>query len=129
MLEFDDIQHILLTRAPALSGRYEFLSFRSPVDGRAWLAAISDKVPSAKVMRGSVEKDKRWITVAFTFNGLRALGVNDATLATFPQEFREDRGTGFDVCASYRSYGTRGGDQGRDFRGVHGRLSGASPRI
>ncbi|HEV3304312.1 MAG TPA: hypothetical protein VG055_31975 [Planctomycetaceae bacterium] len=28
MLEFDDIQHILLTRAPALTGRYEFLSFR-----------------------------------------------------------------------------------------------------
>ncbi len=27
MLEFDDIQHILLTRAPALTGRYEFLSF------------------------------------------------------------------------------------------------------
>ncbi len=31
-LEFDDIQHILLTRAPALTGRYEFLSF--PVAGR-----------------------------------------------------------------------------------------------
>ena len=28
MLEFDDIQHILLTRAPALAARYEFLSFR-----------------------------------------------------------------------------------------------------
>ena len=26
MLEFDDIQHILLTRVPALTGRYEFLS-------------------------------------------------------------------------------------------------------
>ena len=38
MLEFDDIQHILLTRAPALTGRYEFLSFRNPAGGRAWLA-------------------------------------------------------------------------------------------
>ena len=28
MLDLDDIQHILLTRAPALTGRYEFLSFR-----------------------------------------------------------------------------------------------------
>ena len=28
MLEFDDIQHLLLTRAPALKARYEFLSFR-----------------------------------------------------------------------------------------------------
>ena len=31
MLEFDDIQYILLTRVPALTGRYEFLSFRSPL--------------------------------------------------------------------------------------------------
>ena len=34
MLEFDDIQHILLTRTPALTGRYEFLSFRNPAGGR-----------------------------------------------------------------------------------------------
>ena len=27
MLEFDDIQHILLTRTPAMTGRYEFLTF------------------------------------------------------------------------------------------------------
>jgi Dyp-type peroxidase family len=89
VLEFDDIQHILLTRAPALTGRYEFLSFRNPAGGRAWLTAIMDKVHSAKAMRESVDRDKRWITVAFTGNGLRALGVDEATLATFPQEFRE----------------------------------------
>src|SRR5215467_1183269 len=89
MLEFDDIQHILLTRAPALTGRYEFLSFRDPVGGRAWLAEILRKVHSAKTMRESVEKDKRWITVAFTWNGLRALGVDEASLATFPEEFRQ----------------------------------------
>ena len=40
MLEFDDIQHILLTRAPALTGRYDFLSFRNPEGGRKWLAGI-----------------------------------------------------------------------------------------
>src|SRR6516162_6886003 len=89
MLEFDDIQHILLTRAPALTGRYEFLSFRDPVGGRAWLAAILEKVHSAKTMRESVDKDKRWITGAFTWSGLRALGVDEASLATFPEEFRQ----------------------------------------
>jgi Dyp-type peroxidase family len=89
MLEFDDIQHILLTRAPALTGRYEFLSFRNQAGGRAWLTEITDKVHSAKAMRESMERDKRWITVAFTFNGLRALGVDESSLATFPQEFRE----------------------------------------
>ena len=89
VLEIDDIQHILLTRAPALTGRYEFLSFRDPVGGRAWLAAILDKVHSAKTMRESVEKEKRWVTVAFTWNGLRALGVDEAALATLPEEFRQ----------------------------------------
>src|SRR5438552_9470485 len=89
MLESDDIQHILLTRAPALTGRYEFLSFRTPKSGRAWLAAILDKVHSAEAMRTSIDTDKRWVTVAFTWNGLRALGVDEASLATFPDEFRE----------------------------------------
>ena len=89
MLEFDDIQHILLTRAPALTGRYEFLSFRNPAGARAWLTEITEKVHSAKTMRESMASDKRWITVAFTFNGLRALGVDESSLATFPQEFRE----------------------------------------
>jgi Dyp-type peroxidase family len=89
VLEFDDIQHILLTRAPALTGRYEFLSFKDPAGGRAWLAAILDKVHSAKTMRESVEKEKRWVSVAFTWQGLHALGVDEAALATFPEEFRQ----------------------------------------
>src|ERR1700693_3774643 len=75
MLEIDDIQHILLTRAPALTGRYEFLSFRDAAAGRAWLSAIADKVHSAAAMRASVDQDKRWVTLAFTWSGLRALGV------------------------------------------------------
>src|SRR5205823_4911118 len=33
--------------------------------------------------------DSRWVTVAFTWNGLRALGVPEASLATFPEEFRQ----------------------------------------
>jgi Dyp-type peroxidase family len=89
MLEFDDIQHILLTRAPALTGRYEFLSFGSAAGGRAWLSAVADKVQSAAAMRASVDQDKRWVTVAFTWNGLRALGVDEASLATFPEEFKQ----------------------------------------
>ena len=47
MLELDDIQHILLMRVPALTGRYEFLSFRNATGGRAWLSAIQEKVQSA----------------------------------------------------------------------------------
>jgi Dyp-type peroxidase family len=88
-LEFDDIQHILLTRAPAITGRYEFLSFRNAAGGRAWLSAILEKVHSAAAVRASVGKDKRWVSVAFTWNGLRTLGVDDTSLATFPEEFKQ----------------------------------------
>jgi deferrochelatase/peroxidase EfeB len=89
MLEFDDIQHMLLARVPALTGRYEFLSFRDAACGRTWLSAVLEKVQSAAEVRTSVEQDNRWVTVAFTWNGLRALGVDEASLATFPEEFKQ----------------------------------------
>ena len=89
MLETDDIQHILLARTPALTGRYEFLTFRSAAGGRAWLTAMIEKVQSVAAVKASIESDKRWVTVAFTWNGLRALGVDEASLSTFPEEFRQ----------------------------------------
>ena len=89
MLEFDDIQHILLTRAPAITGRYEFLSFRNAAAGRAWLAAILETVHSVQQARASIEKDNRWVSVAFTWNGLRALGADEGSLASFPEEFKQ----------------------------------------
>jgi Dyp-type peroxidase family len=89
MLEFDDIQHILLKRAPALTARYEFLSFRDGAGGRAWASAIKGTIHSAASMQASVDKDKRWVTAAFTWNGLRALGLDEGPLASFPEEFKQ----------------------------------------
>ncbi len=89
MLEIQDIQHFLLTRVPAITGRYEFLSFHQPAQGRAWLAGIMDKVASVQEARESVEREQRWVSVAFTWQGLRALGVDEQSLATFPKEFQE----------------------------------------
>jgi Dyp-type peroxidase family len=89
MVEFEDLQYIVITRVPAQTGRYEFLSFRQPAQGRAWLAGILDKVASAQQVRESVEREQRWVSVAFTWQGLRALGVDEQSLATFPEEFRQ----------------------------------------
>ena len=88
MLEIDDIQHFLLTRTPALAARYEFLSFRRPDAGRAWLAGLIDKVGTGRSV-GSSSPDSRWVTLAFTWNGLRVLGLDEASLATFPAEFKQ----------------------------------------
>ena len=89
MLELDDIQHILLTRTPALTGQYVFVSFRDAAGGGGWLAGLLDKVQSAAEVESSVASSKRWVTLAFTWNGMRALGVDEASLASFPEEFRQ----------------------------------------
>ncbi|WP_228002232.1 Dyp-type peroxidase [Nocardia australiensis] len=99
MLELDDIQHILLTRTPAMTGRYEFLSFDDPAGGRAWLTALLDRVQSVADARTTLESSERWITLAFTWRGLRALGVSEEALATFPDEFREGMAARADILS------------------------------
>ncbi len=89
MLELDDIQHFLMARPHALAARYEFLTFGSAKGGQAWVGGILDKVGNAHAVMAAKDADTRWVTVAFTWNGLRALGVDEASLATFPDEFRE----------------------------------------
>ncbi|WP_396898028.1 Dyp-type peroxidase [Mycolicibacterium sp.] len=96
-LEFDDIQHILLTRTPALTGRYEFLTFDTSEAGRAWLAEMVPLAQSAAQVQGTVDDSKRWVTLAFTWNGLRALGVDEESLASFPDEFREGMASRADI--------------------------------
>src|SRR5437879_11963812 len=77
-----------MSRPPARAARYEFLSFRSGVGGRAWLTGLIDKVGTAGAV-GSSLLDARWVTVGFTWNGLQTLGVAEASLANFPEEFRQ----------------------------------------
>src|SRR5215831_7068843 len=87
-LDFEDIQHFLMSRPPARAARYEFLHFRREKGGRAWLAGLIDKVGTAKAVGSSIV-DSRWVTVGFTWNGLKALGVDAASLGSFPEEFRQ----------------------------------------
>jgi Dyp-type peroxidase family len=87
VLELDDIQHILLTRTPALTGRYVFLKFADAESGRAWLKEILSTVRSAAAVDTN-EDTRSWVTVALTWEGMRALGLGEEALATFPDEFK-----------------------------------------
>ncbi len=87
-LETNDIQHFLLARTPAFAARYEFLTFRDPAAGRTWLSGLVDKVGTASSV-GALSPDARWVTLAFTWNGLRALGLDEDSLSTFPDEFKQ----------------------------------------
>jgi deferrochelatase/peroxidase EfeB len=89
MLELDDIQHFLLTRPHAMAARYGFLTFGDPAEARGYLAGILDQVGVAHTAMHAPHDFARWVTVAFTWNGLRALGVDEASLATFPDEFKQ----------------------------------------
>ena len=95
-LDFDDIQHFLMSRPPARAARYEFLTFRSAAGGRAWLTGLIDKVGTAMAVGANVA-DARWVTVGFTSNGLHALGLSEGSLATFPDEFRQGMAARADV--------------------------------
>jgi deferrochelatase/peroxidase EfeB len=103
-LELEDIQHFLMARPPARAARYEFLTFKSAAGGREWLRGLVDKVGTAKVVGSSVV-DSRWITIGFTCNGFRALGVTESSLATFPEEFRQG------MAARAEILGTTGSNQ------------------
>src|SRR5215475_11091177 len=95
-LDFEDIQHFLMSRPPARAARYEFLTFGSAIGGRAWLTGLIEKVGTAKAV-GSNVADARWVTVGFTWNGLQALGLSEASLATFPEEFRQGMAARADI--------------------------------
>jgi Dyp-type peroxidase family len=104
MLELDDIQHILLTRTPAITGRYEFLTFDTAAGGRAWLSELLELTQSAADATETMDASKRWITLAFTWTGLRALGVPENDLASFPDEFREGMAARADILGDTGSH-------------------------
>jgi len=116
MLELDDIQHILLTRTPAMTGRYEFLTFDTPSGGRRWLTEMLPTTQSAADVTETMDGSKRWITLGFTWTGLRALGLDDASLASFPDVFREGMASRADIlgdtgaCAPEHWVGGLAGD-------------------
>ena len=89
MLELDDIQHYLLTRPHASIAQYNFITFRTAEGGRKWIEALIHTVGTAEKVLAANSSDNRWVSIAFTFGGLRKLGLDEASLATFPEPFRQ----------------------------------------
>ena len=86
-LELDEIQAGALYERPSpYVGTYLLLCIRDREDGRALVRRLHRIVNHAGAV-GSA--DETSLTVAFTFNGLKALGVPQASLDSFAPEFRQ----------------------------------------
>lgn len=88
VLQLDDIQGGVLQTLPTpFFGTVDLLRIDDPAAGRAWLDRV---IPSLRSAANPTDPDAdAWVTVAFTANGLLALGVPDASLDSFAVEFRE----------------------------------------
>jgi len=85
MVELSDIQGLVFS-GYAKKPYAEYLLFRVEHAARArlWLRGLSQQVTA-----GSDRPPELCVNVAFTAAGLRALGLDDDSLASFPLEFRE----------------------------------------
>src|SRR3954453_17305083 len=87
-LELDDIQSGALHERPApYAGTYLLLRIDDRAAGRELVRRLQHIVDSGRP-RSDPAQDA-WITAAFTYNGLEALGVPQSSLDSFAPEFRE----------------------------------------
>src|SRR5258707_12820646 len=80
-----DIQGIIFSAYSHLAcASYLLLRIEDAAATRRWLSGIADKITKA-----DGKKEVFSINLALTYCGLRKLGLNEATLNTFPIAFRE----------------------------------------
>src|ERR1700720_2585093 len=87
VLEVSDIQAtVLRPRPPSYRGEYVVVRIDDAAQGREMLRRIIPHVAPADDWW--VPTLPGWLGLAFTYQGLKALGVPQASLETFPEEFR-----------------------------------------
>ena len=87
-LELDDIQSGALHERPSpYVGTYLFIRIDDPRAGREMLRRLHPVVDSGQPSADPAHD--AWITVAFTYNGLKALGVPRESLESFAPEFQQ----------------------------------------
>lgn len=71
--------------------RYVFLNIKDEAIGRAFVGAISKKVTTSvewgKKENDEIEKPKWTVNIAFTYQGMKQLGIPRASLIGFSPEF------------------------------------------
>jgi Dyp-type peroxidase family len=87
-LELDDIQSGALHERPSpYVGTYLMLRIDDRDDGRELVRRLAALVDVGR--QSPDPNNEAWVTVAFTYHGLKALGVPQVSLDSFTPEFRE----------------------------------------
>ncbi|TDE92591.1 Dyp-type peroxidase [Occultella glacieicola] len=87
-LDLDDIQSGALRERPSpYVGRYLLLRLDDVAQGRELVRRLHALLEDQR--SASPSATRAWLTVAFTYEGLKALGVPPSSLDSFPREFRE----------------------------------------
>jgi Dyp-type peroxidase family len=81
----DDIQDNVLEPILMRYGRHIFVKFHDGARARAWLAQLRQRVNA----RRDEHRARRFtVNIGFTYEGLKALGVSQPSLESFPEAFR-----------------------------------------
>ena len=83
-----DIQGGLLDEYDTLACAYVFYTVGKPECGRSWLACLNQQLTTAAAAQAE-QPPERTLNVAISAQGLKAFGISEATLASFPHAFRE----------------------------------------
>jgi Dyp-type peroxidase family len=87
-LELDDIQSgVLRSRPSPYAGAYALIRIDDFRAGRAMLRRMAPVIASAA--HPISPAGDAWVSIAFTFQGLRAMGLPRESLDSFPTEFQE----------------------------------------
>jgi Dyp-type peroxidase family len=87
-LELDDIQSgVLRPRPTPFAATYIILRIDNPAAGRELMRRLCGAVSSAAHPQSPAADT--WVSAALTFSGLKALGVPQAALDTFPTQFAQ----------------------------------------
>jgi Dyp-type peroxidase family len=79
-----DIQDNVVSPILMRYGRHIFVKFTDGAEARKWLRDMVKRVNARQQERGT----RFTVNIAFTYEGLKALGLSQGSLDTFPQAFR-----------------------------------------
>lgn len=88
MLEYEDIQgYVLSGYAHKIYSRFLFCQIAHPAQAQAWMQRLIPMLTSARKRAPSEPKPPVGVNLAFSVQGLRALGLGPEPLQTFSREF------------------------------------------